>query len=393
MPAKGNTMSRQSIAATLLLLLPATAWAQDTGVPACEAFLRAYAQCAASAKGPEVMRSGIAQAVETMRSSYLEDARRGNAGLRRLAARCPTEHEMVRTSITKNVQCDFPAATATAAPVLNAQELITEKVNAWVEAQNFIVQWEKFEQQLASYENGYAKVPKPGAKLRPDADYSFSLSGYDQLIERLRKAAAMPASVPGVDEAGGRLLAVLEPLNPLIIRLKRYRDTRGFQEDGFALARELHPAVLRGMQDATKAAVLFSSALSERELVRDEQLVTTLPDGSLPKLMLQTSLAARRVLRAQEALEPKGDTKALAAAVSALAASNTALHDKLDSTQPKPESSCMRTAEDMDGMVGKGREIAGGGKRTGTSNELIRAYNNGVDHMSDCRKALARRDG
>ena len=385
-------MSRSPVFAILLLLLPATAWAQDTGVPACEAFLRAYAQCAATAKGPEVMRSGIGQAVETMRSSYLEDARRGNAGLRRLAARCPIEHELVRTSITKNVQCDFPAAAAAAPPALNTQELVTEKVNAWVDAQNFIVQWEKFDQQLANYQGVYARLPKPGAKVGADASYNFPLSGYDQLIERLRKAAAMPATVPGVDEAGGQLLAVLEPLNPIIIRLKRYRDTRGFQEDGYAMAREQHPAVLRGMQDATKAATLFSSALSERELVRDEQLVTTLPEGSLPKLMLQASLAARRVLRAQEALEPKGDTKALAAAVTALAAGSTALHDKLDSTQPKPDSSCMRTAEDMDTMVGKGREIASGGKRTATSNEFIRAYNSGVDHMGDCRKALARRD-
>ncbi|RYF14766.1 MAG: hypothetical protein EOO77_13960, partial [Oxalobacteraceae bacterium] len=91
-------MSRPPLLATLLLLLPTTAWAQDTGVPACEAFLKAYAQCAATAKGPEMMRSGIAQAVDTMRSSYLEDAKRGNVGLRRLAARCPSEHELVRTS-------------------------------------------------------------------------------------------------------------------------------------------------------------------------------------------------------------------------------------------------------------------------------------------------------
>ena len=386
-------MSRPPLLATLLLLLPTAAWAQDTGVPACEAFLKAYAQCAATAKGPEMMRSGIAQAVDTMRSSYLEDAKRGNVGLRRLAARCPSEHELVRTSITKNVECDFPAAAPTAAPVLDTQELVTEKVNAWVDAQNFIVQWEKFDQQLVNYQGVYDRLPKPGAKVGANTSYNFPLSGYDQLIERLQKAAAMQASVPGVDEAGGRLLAALEPLNPLIIRLKRYRDTRGFQEDGFALARELHPAVLRGMQDASKAAVLFSSALSEREMARDERLVTTLPEGSLPKLMLQTSLAARRVLREQDALEPKGDTKALAAAVAALAAGNSALHDKLDAARPKPDSSCMRTAEDMDSMVGKGREIAGSGRKTATSNELIRAYNNGVDHMSSCRKALARQDG
>ena len=383
-------MRRPPLLAALLLLLPSMGWAQSTGVPACEAFLKAYAQCAATAKGPEVMRSSIAQAAETMRSSYLEDARRGNAGLRRLAARCPSEHELVRTSITRNVQCDFPAATTVAAPVLDAQELVSEKVNAWVEAQNFIVEWEKFDEQLADYQGGYARLPRPGAKVRGDASYSFSLSGYDQLIERLQKAAAMPATVPGVDEAGERLLAVLQPLNPIIIRLKRYRDTRGFQEDGFALAREQHPAMLAGLQQAGKAAVLFSTALSDREMVRDEQLVTTLPEGTLPRLLLQARLSARRVLRAQDALEPKGDTKPLAAAIATLQASNTALHDKLDATRPKPDSDCMRTAEDMDEMVGKGREITGGGKRASTGNELIRAYNNLVDHMGRCRKSLAR---
>lgn len=386
-------MSRPSLLVTLLLMLPATTWAQVTGVPACEAFLQAYAQCAATAKGPELMRSSIAQGVDTMRSSYLEDAKRGNAGLRRLAARCPMEHDLVRTSITKNIQCDFPAAVATPPPALNPEELVTEKLNAWVEAQNFIVQWEKFGKQLADYQEGYARLPKPGAKVGAGASYSFSLSDYDQLIERLRKAAAMSTSVPGVDEAGARLLAVLETLNPVAKRLKRYRDTREFQEDGYALAREQHPGVLRGLQDATKAAFLFSAALAERELIRDEALVATMADGSLPKLMLQASLAARRVLREQDALEPKGDTKALAAAVATLQAGNTTLHDKLDAAQPKPDYNCMRTAEDMDAMVGKGREIARGGKRTDTGNELIRAYNNAVDHMGDCRKALARQDG
>lgn len=386
-------MPRPPLLAILLVLLPATTWAQGIGVPACEAFLKAYAQCAATAKGPELMRSSIAQGVDTMRSSYLDDAKRGNAGLRRLAARCPKEHDVVRSSITKNIQCDFPAAAAAPLPTLDPEELVTEKVNAWVDAQNFIVQWERFAKQLADYQEGYSRLPKPGAKVVAGAGYSFSLSDYDQLIERLRKAAAMSASVPGVDEAGTRLLAMLEALNPIAKRLKRYRDTREFQEDGYALAREQHPAVLRGLQDATKAAVLFSTALSERELARDERLVATLPGGSIPKLMLQASLAARRVLREQDALEPKGDTKALAAAVAALQAGNTALHDKLDATQPKPDSDCLRTAEDMDAMVGKGREIARGGKRTDTANELIRAYNTAVDHMSKCRKALASQDG
>ncbi len=386
-------MSRLPLLATLLLTLPTTTWAQVTGVPACETFLQAYARCAATAKGPELMRSSIAQGVDTMRSSYLEDAKRGNAGLRRLAARCPMEHDLVRTSITKNIQCDFPAAAAVPPPALDPEELVTEKLNAWVDAQNFIVQWEKFGNQLADYQGGYARLPKPGAKVGAGASYSFALSDYDQLIECLRKAAAMSASVPGVDEAGARLLAVLETLNPVAKRLKRYRDTREFQEDGYALAREQHPGVLTGFQDATKASFLFSAALAERELIRDEALVATMADSSLPKLMLQASLAARRVLREQDTLEPKGVTKALAAAVATLQASNTALHDKLDATQPKPDYNCIRTAEDMDAMVGKGREIARGGKRTDTGNELIRAYNNAVDHMGDCRKALARQDG
>ena len=261
-----------------------------------------------------------------------------------------------------------------------------------MDAQNFIVQWEKFASQLADSQEGYAWLPKSGAKLGTSAEYRFSVGDYDGLVERLRKAAAMPASVPGVDEAGARLLAVLETLNPITKRLKRYRDTREFLEDGYTMAREQHPAIVRGLQDANKAAILFATALSEREVVRDERLVATLPDGSAPKLLLQTSLAARRVLREHDALEPKGDTKALAATVAELQASNTALHDKLDAAQPKPDSNCVSVAEDMDTMVGKRRELARGGRRTDTGNELIRAYNKAVDHMSRCRRALARAD-
>ena len=46
----------------------------------------------------------------------------------------------------------------------------------------------------------------------------------------------------------------------------------------------------------------------------------------------------------------------------------------------------------MDTMVGKGRETVRGGRRADTGNEMIRAYNNAVDHMSSCRRALARAD-
>jgi len=157
-------MPRLPLLAAVFLMLPATTWAQATGVPACEAFLQAYAQCAATAKGPELMRSSIAQGVDAMRSSYLEDAKRGNAGLRRLAARCPMEHDLVRTSITKNIQCDFPIAAAAPPPALNSEELVTEKVNAWVDAQNFIVQWEKFGKQLADYQEGRKAHPRKTAR-------------------------------------------------------------------------------------------------------------------------------------------------------------------------------------------------------------------------------------
>ena len=42
-------MPRLPLLATLLLMLPATTWAQGTGVSACDVFLQAYAQCATDA--------------------------------------------------------------------------------------------------------------------------------------------------------------------------------------------------------------------------------------------------------------------------------------------------------------------------------------------------------
>ena len=380
---------RLLLAAALAATTPALA--QSTGVPACEAFLQAYAQCAATAAGPDLLRSGVAQAVESLRSSYREEAKRGNVGLRRLAERCPVEHELVRTSLTKNVQCTFPAPAPAAAPTLDPKQEEAEKFSAWIEASNYMVKWEKFPKQLADYQEAYAQIPKAGGKTRTDASYRYSPSDYDGLVDRLRKATAMRAPIPAVDEAGARLLETLVTLGPVARRLKRYRDTREFEVDGFALAREQHPAMLRGLTEAVAAADAFTTALGERERIRDEALLASLPDASIPKLMLQASLAARRALREHEATAAKGDPRTFGDAVAALRTADDALHDKLETTSPKPDSACTRVAEDLDAMVGRGRELARAPRSVDTANAFIGAYNDGVEHMDRCRKALADR--
>ena len=384
---------------------PGAAMAADpTGLPSCNAFLQAYRQCAASPGIPEAARPGILQSIESMGSSFRDAAAGSERARRTIAAQCVQTHAAVRQSLVRSFNCDFPApaeasaganagagSPAAAAPDPEQQE--TVKANAWVKAQNDLVQWNHMERDLASYLSGNERMLKPGAKPSPDNWYEFSIGNFDTVIARLRDAAALPGTVPGVDKAGAALLAALEDVNPVIKRLSRYQTTREFKEDNYKLAREQHPILVSGMKAAIQAADTFSSALFDRGMERDERRVGTLPKGSLEQRLLATSLSARRAVRQHDRLRPRADTAPMLAALAELSDNNKALLATLDAAAPKPDSSCTSYASYVDSMIGSGRDLArdirGGSNPSSTSESFIRAFNRSVDYLTRCERRLA----
>ena len=405
-------MSRLRLLLGLIVAAPAAAGAQSTGVASCDAFLDAYAQCVASPGVPAAVRPSMTQGIEQMRSSF-RDAATNSDARKVLPAQCVQTHTSVRQSMVQSFKCDFPAAVGTSADAAppadpaprrpgrtaaapSAEEQEVAKANAWVKGQNYIVQWHNLGKELADYQEVYGRnTPKPGAKIG-DAAYYFNIGELDNLIETLQKAADMPGAVPGVDEAGAKLIQALEQINPVIKRMRRYRDTREYVEDSFKLAREQHPVILAGMRAASNAQDLFGNALSERELARDEKRIATLPTGSLPRMLLQTSLDARRVTAQHDLLTPRANTAPLLAAVAALSSSTNALHAKLDGMRPKPDTHCLSYAKHMDTMIGDGRglarDIKAGSDPGSASRSLIETYNRSVDDLASCQERMEGKD-
>lgn len=403
-------MHRCLLAALLTFALPhgaalaqATSGAAPTGIESCDAFLRAYAQCAATPGLPGNVRDSIAGAIPTLRSSFRGAP--GSRAYRDTGAECLQLHGALRQSLIENYKCDFPAPAAAAgsssagaapaaqpAPGPDQQEVA--KANAWTEAQNDLAEWHHMERDLASYLQGAERMPRPGAKPNANNWYSFNVSGFGSVIEKLRAAAALPGTIREVDEAGAALLAALEAVDPIITRLSRYQATREFKEDNYKLAREQHPILVARMKAAIKAADLFGTVLFDRGMARDEQRVASLPKASLAQRLLATSLSARRAVRQHDLLQPRGDTAPMLAAVAELSNNNKALLATLDAAKPKPDSYCTSYSEEIDIMVGSGRDLArdirGGGNPSDTSEKFVRAYNKSVDKMASCQEREAR---
>lgn len=77
-------------------------------------------------------------------------------------------------------------------------------------------------------------------------------------------------------------------------------------------------------------------------MARDEARAGTLPQGSVPQRLLAASLATRRAVRAHDALRPRDNPAALL--------------DTIGSATPKPGSACTGYFEEIDTMVGAGRD-------------------------------------
>ncbi len=378
----------------LLAALAAPAHAQDgTGHPACDAFLRAYAQCAATPGLPDQVRASITGALPALRQGFRATPAGRDAG-----AECLSLHGSMRDGLVQAYRCDFPgpegavpAVTPAPRPVRpapSAEQQEAAKASAWTRAQNDIAEWRHFDRDLASYLEGQDRMPRPGAKPNPNNWYDFGVGSMKVPMGLLRDAAALPGAIPGVDEAGAALLAAMEAVDPVIARLSRYQTTREFKEDNYKLAREQHPALVSGMKAVIQAADAFGAALFDRGMARDEARVETLPKGSVAQRLLATSLVARRAVRAHDALRPRANPAPLQSAVATLAAGNAALLDTLGRAATKPGSYCTSYSEDIDTMVGAGRDLVrdlrDNSSLSSNSRKFIEAYNKSVDHMARC---------
>ena len=308
------------------------------GVESCDAFLDAYAQCAASPGVPEAVRPNIRQGIGTLRESFRDAVSRTASARPTVAQQCAQAHEAVRKSMVDAFRCDFPApppasqallqavppAPVTQAPAMQAPAMQAParadarvvppppsreaqevaKANAYTEVQNHLVRSHPLERQLAEYRRDNERVLKLGTKLGANAWYHFGIVDFDGVIDELEKAAALPGTIPEIDPQATRLLAALRELNPTLKALTRYQTTREFKEDGYKFAREQHTILVPRVEAAAKAMDAFGTALFERELARDERRMARLPEDAPARRLLATSLALRRAVQRFEALGP-----------------------------------------------------------------------------------------
>ena len=400
---------RTWIAAAALAAAPA--WAQDTapvGVEACDKFIAAYQQCAATPGLLPAVKTSIEGAIPDLRNNFRTSAGRGAQARAGVAAQCLQIHDSLRQSLVQNFKCDFPASAngdspaqaAAAAPAalprraeparVDPEAAAIAKVNAYTEVQNRIVTFYPFAKRLADYQSNNERVLRLGTKLGADAWYSFSIGDFDSLAGELEKAIALPGAVPEVDGLAAKLLAALREVNPTVKALSRYQSTREFREDGFKFAREQHPVLVAGMKAAAGAADGFENALFDRGLARDERRMAALPEGSLPRQVLQASLSTRRAVKRYEALQPRGDTAPFLAALAEVSAANRELSLALDKLSPKASTYCTGYSRTLDAVLGHGRDLArdirAGSNPRQPSERFGEYFNRSVEDYGRCLK-------
>ena len=401
-------MTKTRAALLAATLISGAAHAQEsTGVPECDAMLKAYSSCAASPGLPQGVAPGLTQAIEGMRTNFRTTAAGSAAAHRTIGAQCLQMHGIMSKQLTESLKCDFPgpatttAAAAAASPGtpapaptqdMSERQAIT-KVNAYTEVQNSLAS-RSLASQLADHRRINERVLKLGTKLGANAYYQFSINDFDRIIERLEKAMSLPGAIPEVDPAAEHLLAALQAVNPTVKTLERYQKTREFKVDEYKLAREQEPILVSGMSAAADAASDFSTALFNRSLARDEARLATLTPATLPHQLLTTSLATRRLMQRYKALGTPDSVQPFQDAITPVIAANKDLADTIATLKDKVDSDCTSYSEDIDSMIGRARDLAGDllsrSNPKQSSEGFIRYYNNAVDHMTSCRRDEAR---
>ena len=386
------------------------------GIDSCDAFLDAYAQCAASPSVPETVRPNIRQGINGLRESFRGAVARNAAVRPTIALQCAQAHDTVRKSMVEAFKCDFPGLppasqallqallqapppavaartpdTTSARPVpppASSEAQAAAKADAYTEAQNHLVRSHPIERQLADYRRDNERVLKPKIKPGADAWYHFGIVDFDGVIGKLENAVAMPGAVPEVDAQAAGLLASLRTLNPTLKALTRYQTTRAFKEDGFRFAREQHPILVPQVEAAAKAMDAYGTALFDREMARDQRRAAALPEDAPARRLLDTSLALKRAVKRFEALGPKSDVAPFLAALGGVSTANRQLETTFDALTPKAESACTGYADTVARVIGHGRDVARDIKAKGDPSQAAQlfsdTYNRSVRDIETC---------
>lgn len=389
---------------------PALAQSPDAapvGIGACDTFLAAYARCVASPGVPDAVRGGLVQSMAGMRTSFRDAGARSPEARDAIRQQCAASHDMVRTRMIEAFRCDFPAAAAmpvvadlplpppavptpAATPAASPAEQTDAKADAYTAVQNHIVESHAMAKELSDHLTNNERVLKLGTRLGADAWYLFGIADFDDVIEELQQAIALPGAVPDVDARAAGLLAALRAVNPTVRELAHYQKTREFKEDDFRLARERQPALVSGMRTAIDASDAFSTALFDRRMAIDERQLAALPAGSLAQGLLSASLATRRLVRRYDALRKPADVAAFLAVLADVVAANRKLAATADGLSPRPDSSCIDYSEALDTLVGHGRDMArdvrAGGDPSQPAALFATAYNSSIDAHVRCMR-------
>lgn len=232
-----------------------------------------------------------------------------------------------------------------------------DKLNAYVEAYNRLLQWDRFDEILQQYRKYNAKLRKDD---RPIDRYDFSRHDLSGPIKDLNKALAIEAKIPELDAAAVVWKASLEAADPLFNEASVYATTKEYLSDKGVKARQMDGPLVAALIAADHATDAFGAALSVQTLKRDEAQLVELPPGTVSFQKLKVSLAVRKLSTAvQAALGDPKQTGSVAEALAPVTAANAELGAlKVDpKAQPTPDPVCKAYKSEIDNLIGLSRTL------------------------------------
>jgi hypothetical protein len=236
------------------------------------------------------------------------------------------------------------------------------KMNAYIDFNNSMIDWHHFDRELDSVKQYNAELSNSHAKVT-HVYVPSTISADD--VAKLRKAVAMPASIPDVDPQAKAMLDAVAALQPTEEALGTYDKSKEYLSDGGEKAREMIPALLTQLTVVYKADNAFGNAISQRELHEDEASLNKLDKSSLHYLTLSDSLAARKILLAVKSSDGQQEAQQIDSLLPQLVTANTALgaYKVTETNTPQWDAGCRQYKSQMESFIGDARVLSDSLKR------------------------------